>query len=51
MAELLRRVADGTFQVGSLISHRFPIEDAADAYDLIIEAKEPNLGVLLKYGA
>lgn len=51
MAELLRRVADGSFRVGSLISHRFAIEDAADAYDLIIEAKEPNLGVLLKYGA
>ena len=50
MAELLRRVADGSFRVSSLISHRFDLDDAADAYDMIIDASEPNLGVLLEYG-
>ena len=36
--------------MSSLISHRFDLEDAADAYDMIIDASEPNLGVLLEYG-
>lgn len=49
MAELLRRVADGSFRVSGLISHRFDFENAADAYNLIIDATEPNLGVLLEY--
>ena len=49
MAELLRRVADGSFKVSELISHRFDFEDAADAYNMIIDATEPNLGVLLEY--
>jgi len=48
--ELLRRVADGSFRVGTLISHRFPFENAPDAYDLLIEGAEPSLGVLLEYG-
>ncbi|MGI5818339.1 MAG: zinc-dependent alcohol dehydrogenase [Armatimonadota bacterium] len=50
MVELLRRVADGSFRVGELISHRFDFENASDAYDMIIDAPEPSLGVLLKYG-
>ncbi|MFO8082065.1 MAG: zinc-binding alcohol dehydrogenase [Armatimonadota bacterium] len=49
MAELLRRVADGSFQVSGLISHRYDFEDAPDAYNMIIDGTEPNLGVLLKY--
>ncbi len=48
--ELLRRVADGSFRVSELISHRFDFEDAPDAYDMIVEATEPSLGVLLEYG-
>jgi predicted dehydrogenase/threonine dehydrogenase-like Zn-dependent dehydrogenase len=37
-------------KVESLISHRFPIEDAATAYEVITgKKKEPFLGVLLTY--
>lgn len=35
--------------VAPLISHRFPIEQAEDAYKLIETGKEPYLGVLLNY--
>jgi predicted dehydrogenase/threonine dehydrogenase-like Zn-dependent dehydrogenase len=35
--------------VAPLISHRFPIEQAEDAYHLIETGKEPYLGVLLTY--
>jgi len=47
--ELLRRVADGSFVVSELVSHRFDFEDAPDAYDMIVEGTEPSLGVLLEY--
>ena len=47
--ELLRRVADGSFRVSELISHRFAFEDAGRAYDMIVEGSEWNLGVLLEY--
>ena len=47
---VLDMLADGRLDVGPLISHRFRIEDAAQAYDLIA-SKSPSLGVVLKYGA
>lgn len=43
-------LASGKLDVRPLISHRFPIEGAPAAYDLITgKAKEPFLGVLLTY--
>jgi len=47
--ELLRQVADGSFRVSDLVSHRFAFEDAGKAYDMIVERTEWNLGVLLEY--
>lgn len=47
--ELLRRLADGSFVVDDLISHRYDFEDAGSAYDMIVEASEWSLGVLLEY--
>lgn len=35
--------------VTPLISHRFPIEQAGRAYDLIEQGKSPYLGILLEY--
>jgi predicted dehydrogenase/threonine dehydrogenase-like Zn-dependent dehydrogenase len=52
LAESLRLMAPGRsmrLDVTSLISHRFPIKDAAAAYDLITERSEPCLGVVLTY--
>jgi predicted dehydrogenase/threonine dehydrogenase-like Zn-dependent dehydrogenase len=43
-------LASGRLDIASLISHRFPIEQAAQAYELITgKQKEPFLGVLLTY--
>lgn len=40
----------GKLKVAPLISHRFPIEQAAEAYEIITgKKKEPFLGVLLTY--
>lgn len=46
----LNLVADGRVNVDPLISHRFTIDDAASAYDVITgKTKEPFLGVVLQY--
>jgi len=43
-------MAEGRVDISSLITHRFPIEDAPEAYELITGKKdEPFLGVLLTY--
>lgn len=45
---VLDMMADGRLRVDSLISHRFPIEQAEQAYDLI-SGSTPSLGVVLQY--
>jgi len=43
-------MSSGKLKVQPLISHRFPIEDAATAYEVITgKKKQPFLGVLLTY--
>jgi predicted dehydrogenase len=43
-------LAGGKLQVAPLITHRIPIENAAEAYEVITgKKKEPFLGVLLTY--
>jgi predicted dehydrogenase/threonine dehydrogenase-like Zn-dependent dehydrogenase len=47
---VIELMAAGQLDVKPLISHRFPIEDAVGAYDVITgKKKEPFLGVLLTY--
>ena len=41
----------GAIHPESLTTHRFPIADAVQAYEMILEGKEPYLGVLLEYPA
>jgi predicted dehydrogenase/threonine dehydrogenase-like Zn-dependent dehydrogenase len=48
---MLGLMASGRIDVSPLISHRFRIADAEQAYALIEQAQEPYLGVLLQYGA
>jgi predicted dehydrogenase/threonine dehydrogenase-like Zn-dependent dehydrogenase len=43
-------MAEGKLDVGPLISHRYPITQAEQAYDLLTGAA-PSLGVLLEYPA
>jgi polar amino acid transport system substrate-binding protein len=50
METILQLIAQGQLDVKSLITHRFPVEEAASAYSLIEGAKtEPYLGILLQY--
>ena len=47
---VLDLMATGKLNVKPLITHRFKIEDATQAYDLIASNKEPYVGILLTYG-
>ncbi len=49
MQAFLELVAAGRLDVGPLISHRYPFEQALEAYDLITSGREPSLGVVLGY--
>lgn len=50
MQAFLQFIADRRLDLASLISHRFPVDEAARAYDLILgRTGEPFLGVLLTY--
>jgi len=45
---VLDMLADGRLDVEPLVSHRFALADAANAYGLV-SGKEPSLGILLDY--
>lgn len=50
MAAFLEAVARGGVRVGPLITHRFPIERAQEAYDIVSgKNPEPHLGIVLQY--
>lgn len=50
LGSFVELLANGSIDVKPLISHRFPIETAPDAYELITgKRREPFLGVLLTY--
>lgn len=49
MAAVLNLMASGQLDVRPLISHRFPIEEAHKAYDLIDQKTEPFTGILFEY--
>ena len=49
LAAFLDLVARGRVQVDKLITHRFPIDQALEAYDLILKNREPYIGVVLNY--
>lgn len=46
---VLDLMARGALDVKPLITHRFPLEDAPKAYDLLATGSEPYLGILLEY--
>jgi predicted dehydrogenase len=49
LSAVLELMARGSLEVASLVSHRFPIERAQEAYRLIEEGKDEYLGVVLTY--
>jgi threonine dehydrogenase-like Zn-dependent dehydrogenase len=46
---VLDLMAQKKLDVQPLVTHRFPFEDAPQAYELISKGKEPYLGIILKY--
>jgi predicted dehydrogenase/threonine dehydrogenase-like Zn-dependent dehydrogenase len=49
-AAVVGLLADGSLKVAPLITHRFPVEQAPQAYEVITgKSKQPFLGVLLTY--
>ncbi|MBA3712072.1 MAG: Gfo/Idh/MocA family oxidoreductase [Pyrinomonadaceae bacterium] len=51
MEEFLRLVAKGHVQLEPLITHQFPLNDAASAYQTILDPSSNSLAVLLRYPA
>lgn len=49
MAAFVQLLADGKLNLAPLITHRFAIEQAAQAYELILKRQEFFVGVLLQY--
>lgn len=49
LAAFLDLVAQGKINLERLITHRYPIQEALSAYDLILKNQEPYIGVLLTY--
>lgn len=49
MDETLDLIARGCLDTTSLITHRFPVEKAPEAWALILERAEPVLGVILEW--
>jgi predicted dehydrogenase len=50
MQAFLEMVSAGTVTPSKLVTHRFDIDDALDAYDLLLgKTNEPYLGVVLNY--
>ena len=50
MGAILDLIAAGSLDVEKIITHRFDVQDAAKAYDLVTgETKEPFIGIVLNY--
>lgn len=49
LEETMKLVADGTLDTLSLITHRFPVQKAAEAWKLIETKSEPVMGVILDW--
>jgi predicted dehydrogenase/threonine dehydrogenase-like Zn-dependent dehydrogenase len=49
MQAVLELMASGRYDISPLISHRFKIENAEAAYELIEKGSEPYFGILLDY--
>ncbi len=49
MQSFLQLVAEGKVNVDRLSTHRYPIDRALEAYELITRGQEPHIGVILQY--
>lgn len=52
MEAFVQLLSSGAIDVAPLITHRFPIDDAVMAYDIVVgKTSEPSMGVVLTYSA
>src|SRR5439155_15442333 len=51
METVLETIASGALSVDKLTTHRFPIDRAAAAYDLLTSSKDSLIGVIIDYDA
>lgn len=49
MREFLRLVGEDRVTVADMITHTYPVDEALDAYDLIMDGSEPFVGVLIEF--
>jgi predicted dehydrogenase/threonine dehydrogenase-like Zn-dependent dehydrogenase len=49
MAEVIRLLAAGRLQVADLITHRYPIDQAVEAYRTLVDPATPSLAIVLSY--
>ncbi|BBI31534.1 zinc-binding dehydrogenase [Cohnella abietis] len=49
MDATLQGITEGWLQTTSLITHRFPVQQAKEAWDLILDPKQAKLGVILDW--
>jgi predicted dehydrogenase/threonine dehydrogenase-like Zn-dependent dehydrogenase len=49
LAAVLNLMASGRLAVSDLITHRFPIDSASEAYEVVLHPAEPVLGIKLEY--
>jgi threonine dehydrogenase-like Zn-dependent dehydrogenase len=49
MDETLALIVSGCLRTEDLITHRFPVERAVDAWKLILDRTETVLGVILEW--
>ncbi len=50
LAEAIRLMETGDLKIEPLMSHTYPIEDAEEAYSVVVNKSVPQLGVVLTYG-
>ena len=49
MSHFIEMVSEGKVQVDHLVTHRFPVEQSLEAYDLVLKDKEAVIGLVLQY--
>ncbi len=50
LAEAIRLMETGDLKIAPLMSHTYPIEEAEEAYGVVVNKAVPQLGVVLTYG-
>ena len=51
MVAFLQAIEAGRIDLAPLVTHRFPIERAAEAYEIVRSGSEPHVGIVLEYSS